>query len=145
MDAVAADQHVAANLLAGLQRHLDAVLVLRHGDAARAEAFGLWRNGVEQQLDQVGAMDVVHRRAVAAGRLVAERGLVEHVAGAQIAIVIGLRLDADRAHAGLEAELAQHDCRIGGDLDAGADLVHDRRLLQHQRVNALMAQRNRSS
>ncbi len=28
MDAVAADQHVAANLLAGLQRHLDAVLVL---------------------------------------------------------------------------------------------------------------------
>ena len=28
MDAVAADQHVAANFLAVLQRHLDAVLVL---------------------------------------------------------------------------------------------------------------------
>ena len=145
MDAVAADQHVAAHLLAGLQRHLDAVLVLRHGDAARAELLCFRRHRVEQELDQVGAMDVVHRRAVAPRRFVAERRLVEHLAGAQIAIVIGLRLDADGAHRRFEPEFAQHDRGIGGDLDAGADLVQHRRLLEHQRVDTLMAQRNRSS
>ncbi len=90
-------------------------------------------------------MNVVHRRAIAPRRFIAERSLVEHLAGAQIAIVIGLRLGAEGTHSRLEPEFAQHDRRIGGDLDAGADLVQHRRLFEHERVNALMAQRNRSS
>ena len=70
---------------------------------------------------------------------------VEHAARAQIPIIIGLRLDADGSHRGLEPELAQHDRSIGGDLDAGSDLVQHRRLFEHQCVDTLMAQRNRSS
>ncbi len=90
-------------------------------------------------------MNVVHRRAIAAGGLIAERSLVEHLAGAQIAIIIRLRLGAEGTHSRLEPEFAQHDRGIGGDLDAGADLVEHRGLLQHHYVDALMTQRNRSS
>ena len=41
MDAVAADQRIGAQDLAGLQAHLDAIPVLRHRRAAGAEAFCL--------------------------------------------------------------------------------------------------------
>jgi hypothetical protein len=52
MDAVAADQRVGTQGFAGLQTHLDAIPVLRHRRAARAEAFGLSRDRIEQDLDQ---------------------------------------------------------------------------------------------
>ena len=97
MDAVAADQRVGTQVLAGLQRTSTPSLSCDTADAARAEALRLRRDRVEQDLDQVGAMDVVHRRAVAPRRFVAERGLVQHSAGAQVAIIVGLRLDADGA------------------------------------------------
>jgi len=145
MDAVAADQHVAAYCFAGLQADLDAVLVLGHLGAARAETFGRGRDRIEQDLDQVGAMDIVHRGAVARRRFVAERRFVQHAAAAQVAIIVGLRLDADGADRRFKADLAQHDRGVAGDLDAGADFVHDLGLLEHQRVDALMTQRNRSS
>jgi hypothetical protein len=61
----------------------------------------------------------------------------------QIAIVIGLRLDADRAHRGFEPELAQHDRSIAGDLDAGADLVQPLRLLEHESLDPVMTQGDR--
>ena len=144
MDTVAADQRIAAECFAGLQPDLDAVRVLRHRRDARAKAPGLRWDRIEQDLDQVGAMDVVHRRAVTGGRFVAERRLVQHAAGAQVAVIVGLRLDADGADRGFEADLAQHDRGIAGDLDAGADLGHHLGLLQHQRVDAVMAQRNGS-
>ena len=136
---------VGAQGFAALQTDLDAILVLRDRHAARAEPLCFARNGIEQHLDQIGAVNVVHRSAVARSRLVAERRLIQHPAGAQIAIIIGLRLDADRAHRGLQPQFPQHDRRIGGNLDAGADLGQHLGLLQHQRVDALMAQRNRSS
>ena len=143
MDAVAADQRVGAQGFAGLQTHLDAIPVLRHRRAARAEALRLSRDRIEQDLDQIGAMDVVHRRAVAPGRLVAKRRLVQHAAGAQVAVIVGLRLDADGADRLLKADFAQHDRGIARDLDARADFGHDFGLLQHQRVDAMVPQCNR--
>jgi len=41
----------------------------------------------------------------------------------RVAIIIGLRLDAHRTHSRLETQFAQHDRRIGCDLDAGANLT----------------------
>src|ERR1700693_2977607 len=72
---------------------------------------------------EIGAMDVVHRRAIAARGLITERRLIKQSPGAQIAIVVGLGFDADGTHGGFEPKLAEHDRGIAGDLNAGADLV----------------------
>src|SRR5258708_38407667 len=89
-------------------------------------------------------MDVVHRRAIAAGGLITERRLIKHSPGAQIAVVVGLGFDADSAHGGFESELAEHDRSNAGDLNAGANLAQHFCLLENKHVDPLMTQPNSS-
>ncbi|MDT4856042.1 hypothetical protein FQZ97_904170 [compost metagenome] len=143
MDAVRADHRVGLDDLAGLEDHAGPLGVLRDRGAFGAQAHGVARQRAVEQGDEVGAVHVVHERAVALRRLCTQRCEVEQAARVQVAVVVALGHRGDLRQRGLEAELAQHQRAVGRDLHAGADLGHLRGTLQHNRVDAVMPQRQR--
>jgi len=87
-------------------------------------------------------MNIIHRRAVALGRLIAERSLIKQASSAQIEIIVGLGFDADGAHGRFEPEFAEHDRGIAADLNARTDLAKYFCLLENKHFDPMMPQRN---
>ena len=139
MDAVGADQHMAVQIVAVLDVHGDAVVVLGEAGAMHPETHRLGGQGVGENLDQVGAVNVVQRRPPAAGAFFAQRGHPQQLAVADITHIERTGDHRLRRHRLLQAQLTQHHRAVGGDLDAGADLGELRGLFDDGRVDALVA------
>ena len=139
VDAVGGDQHMAVQVVAVFHMHGDAVVVLGEAGAVHPEPHRLGGQGVGENLDQVGAVDVVQRRAPALRAFLAQRRHVQQLAVADITHVERLRDHRLGRHGLLQTELAQHHRTVAGDLDAGADLGKLRGLFNDGRVDALVA------
>ena len=144
--AVGADQRRAAILLAALGARHDAVAGFVDRDdllrVVETDASG-FSASVEQRLVQVGAMDqCVGVRELFAER-VAQRDAGDLLAADRIQhdeIVGKHRERADRRG---EPEHVEHPEHVGPELDAGADLLELRRLLDELRRDALALERQR--
>ena len=141
MDAVGADENVAGRGAAIGERDRDAVRVLIEALDARAEAEAFLAEAAEQDVEQVGAVRGVVRRAEMRLRPLAERRVVEAIAGVPGAIVAAFRTVDDARQRIAEPERPQDARRVAADLEAGADLGEGRRLLEQFGLDAALAQR----
>ena len=123
------------------ERDGDAVGVLIEALDARAEAEAFPAETAEQHVEQVGAMRGVVRRAEMRLRPLAERRVVEPVAGVPGAVVAPFRIVGDARQRIAEAERPQHPRGVAADLKAGADLAERRGLLEQLGLDAALAQR----
>ena len=140
MDAVGADDRIRLDHLACVQRHARLAGVLGDRGALGAQPHGAGGQCGMQQIDEVGAVHVVHERAVAARRFLAERREVQEPAGRQVAVVVAFGHGGNGRQGRLQPQLAQHQRAVGGDLDARADLAQLGGALQHNRLDPVMAQ-----
>jgi predicted ArsR family transcriptional regulator len=105
-------------------------------DAVRVELEDL----VEQDLVEVGAVQVVVGRAVVALVRLRERDLVQQLAGVVAPELVFLRLDADAVERVAQPQVVEHLHRVGALLDTGADLAELRRLLEDAHLEAALHQ-----
>ena len=141
VDAVGADEDVAGRGAAVGERDGDAVGILIEALDARAEVEAFLAEAAEQHVEQVGAVRGVVRRAEMRLRPLAERRVVEAVAGVPGAIVAPFRIVRDARQRIAEAERPQDARRVAADLEAGADLAEGRRLLEQLGRDAALPQR----
>ena len=94
---------------------------------------------------QVGAVEVIVLRAVAALVSLPERNLLDEVAALVEAEMLRRGRDRGPAERGLEPERVQHARGVGADLDSGADLAERRRLLEHAHPMAALQQHGRGA
>ncbi|MNN70968.1 hypothetical protein D3C81_1868630 [compost metagenome] len=87
-------------------------------------------------------MHVVHRRAIACGSFRSERRVVELASGGQVTVVVTVRLCSHGGHGGLQAQFAQDQAAIAGDLNACTNLRQFSRLLQNHGIYAMLPQRD---
>ncbi len=123
------------------ERESDAVGILIEALDARAEAVALLAETAEQDIEQVGAVRGVVRRTETRLGPLAERRVVEPVAGVPGAIVAPFRIVGDARQRIAEAERPQDARCIAADLEAGADLRERRRLLEQLGLDAALPQR----
>ena len=141
-DAVGADHHVGFDLLAVFQRDRCGGVGGRHADAARAEMDDRFRHRALQHAEQIGAVELILRLAVA--RLELAPGKAEqprvglHVAHRQFAADV-----AEPPRLVAETEGVEHFRAVRRDVDAGADLAERRRLLVDLDLKALLPQTDR--
>ena len=138
VDAVRTDDDVGLDSLAVREREPPFL----HGDDPGSQAHPARRLAAEQPVQQVRAMGVVIGKAEGFARFPAERGLDQRLAF-MAADRKSCRLDAPFGHVVFQAEPIQDARRVGADLDAGADRLDVRRLLQHESVDAALRQRER--
>ena len=142
-DAVGRDQHIGLDLGAVLELHAHGLAVLFDADAAVREMDALGRHGISQQRMQFAAMEDHVRRAEL---LLDVRGKPR--LGQRAAIVPAALMEERRAERHPGAFLAKakpdQDARcIRADVDAGADLAEQARLLVHLYVEAGLQQADR--
>ncbi len=140
---ISADHDVTDDLLAVLEHRDDAVGALLEGDKTSAGPDPLGVDSQREALEQVGAMHADQVNAAVALRP-RRIGLGED----RLTAVHSPQLTAVDWHAGTENVLGgtktpQHADPIWLDSDAGADLGHLRRLLQHEGVQSCLLQRDR--
>ena len=134
VDAVGADQYVARELCAVRQPDGDLVRGLRESLDARIEPEAFISDPTEQNVEQIGAVGVIVRRAELCLRTCAQRGIIEAVAIIPGAIVTSLHADARQGL--VESERAQDAGGVGAELDAGADLAERFGLLEKLSIDA---------
>jgi hypothetical protein len=144
--AVAADQRGAAVGLAGLGAGGDAgaVVVDRHDllRGRKLDQVGLLA-GVVDDVEHVGAVDDAVGRAVLVVEALVDLQLDDGLGGDGIAEFELGRERAPLKHPLGEPEHFEHPVHVGAELDARADLLEFRRLLQHLHRDALARQRQR--
>ncbi len=101
------------------------------------------RQLTREHVNQVGAMNVVHRRTIALGCFRAERRKIQSAASDQIAVVKCIGLRGNGSKVCLNAQFTQQKCAIACYLYAGAYLRQFFRLLENYRVYAVVPQRQR--
>ena len=80
--------------------------------------------GPELVVDEIRAMDVVERCPVPPCGVCTQRPTDQHVAGLQLAIVVGGGRDGGGCQCTAEPELLQHDRAVAPQLNAGTDFRH---------------------
>ena len=119
----------------------DAVIVLLEPLDAATEPETLRTKPGKQDVQQIGPVRGVIRRTKALLRPLAERRVIETVAGIPGAVVAALRIIGDLRQRFAEAERAQDARGVAADLKPGADLAEGRRLLEQFGLDAALAQR----
>ena len=144
--AVGADQRRAAIFLAALGAHDDAVGGFVDLDdflrSVEADQIG-FPAGLEQHLVQIGAMDQRVRVMEFLAEGVAERNARNLLPGDRIHHDEVVGKDRERADRLDQAERLEHPEHVGPELDAGADFLELRRLLDDLRGDPLARQRKR--
>jgi hypothetical protein len=143
VDAVRADQDVARDNPAVGERHGHSVLVLLEGLDPRVQVNSGVAEGINQNVEQVGAVNLVVRRAEMHLRLFAERGPEDALASVPGTVVPPLRVDGDARQRSAQTQRAEYPRRVCTKLDAGADLPKCFRLLEQKGVDATLPQRER--
>src|SRR5579862_3267040 len=144
--AVGADQSGAAIRLAALGAYGDAVSRLfdRHDLLRGIELDQIgFAAGFEQYLVQIGAMDQRVRMMEFPAKRIAERNARDLLPGHRIHHDQVVGKDRERADRLDQAERLEHPEHIGPELDAGADFLELRRLLDDLRGDPLARQRQR--
>ena len=122
------------------QRHAAGVLIDALDARAQRDASPVGQ-AAQQHVEQFGAMRRVVGRAEMRFGLLAERRVVEALAGVPAAIVAAFRIGRDFPQRFAEAELEQDARGVGGHLNAGADLAERGGLLVELHIDAALAQR----
>ena len=142
VDAVGPDQQVAFHLLPAMQHGGDAGAEIPIGEdrAVDADPDALAPAFVVQQVMKVGAMDLDIGKAIA--RLMGAAQAVVEIgeAGQAIADFRCFRLEPPAPHLRQQAQMIDHPCRIGADLDAGPHFRQFRRAFQNLDLKALAGQ-----
>ena len=142
MDAVRADQDVAGvdGLGPGFlhrELHLPGVLgVAAHGGVGAQRDARVRLRGLDQDAQQVAAMDVVVGKAVCLAHGGAQGRTGDAPAGAPMAELGTLRQEAPGVKPLRQPQVVQHAAGVGAQLNAGAHLAEHRRLLEHRRLAA---------
>ena len=143
MDSVGADEDVASGGAAIGKRDGDAIRVLLEAIDMGIQPEACIAEAAEKHVEQIGAMDVVVRRTEVRLCPRAERRVVETVAIIPGAVVPSLGIDRHARQCLAEAERAQNPRGIGADLDASANLAKGFSLLEQQRLDAALPERQR--
>jgi len=141
VNAIRADHGVATNHFAILQRDVGAFVVLGYRRNLCPQPDHIGRHGLREQVDQVGAVDVIEQRAVTCLGLLAQRSHVQETPRRQFEVVKALRHGRNARQRRLKPQFPQHDRAVRSDLDARSDLRQLRCALQYNRLDAVAQQR----
>jgi hypothetical protein len=136
MDAVGADQDVARDNPAVGERHDHPVPVLLEALDARIQMDAGVTEGVDQNVEQVGSVNLVVGRAEMCLCLLAERGPEDALAGVPGTVVSPLRVDGDARQRLAQPQGPEYPGRIRTELDPGSDLPKGVSLLEQLGVDA---------
>jgi hypothetical protein len=136
VDAVRADQDVACDSPAVGDRHGQPVPVLLESLDARIQMDAGVTEGMDQNVEQVGAVNLVVGRAKMCLCPLAERGSEDALAGVPGTVVSPLRVDGDARQRLAQPQGPEYPGRIRTELDAGSDLPRGVRLLEQLGVDA---------
>ena len=130
MDAVGANHDIGVSDRAVLESHLDAICMLGQADASMIKMKDSVGDRRGENVEQLGAMEIVIWRSE-----VALAGVGERLARDYAAVVPSVDDDRARAHSEAaerlcEAEATQDSRRVGTYLDAGADFAQFSGLLE---------------
>src|SRR6516165_463925 len=145
MDSVRTNEDIAGSNGPIGERDRDTVCVLLETVDVRVEAEARFAEAAEEDIEQISAVGVIVRRTEISLRPLAERGPVEAVAIIPGPVVPSLGIDRHTRQCVTEAERPENACCIGAELNAGSNLSESLCLLEQERFDSALPERQRRS